>query len=191
MNMTMAVTAEFDPDLPVIEALRAGDEEAFAELWRRHHRWARGVILAILGDPGCVDDVAQRAWCTVWERIDTLRDPRRWRGWLYRLVRNAAIDARRDRRRVRQTTEQYEARDGRGNGGGRPEQHLMAAEQLRIAMDAIRALPAKYREPFVLRHLEDWSYRQIAETLGMPVDTVETRLVRARRLLCEALAGKV
>ena len=43
----------------------------------------------------------------------------------------------------------------------------------------------------VLGHLQDWSYRQIAELLEMPVDTVETRLVRARRQLREALNGKV
>jgi RNA polymerase sigma-70 factor (ECF subfamily) len=49
-------------------------------------------------------------------------------------------------------------------------------------------MPAIYREPFVLRHLEDWSYRQIAETLDLPVDTVGTRLVRARRMLQETLS---
>ena len=52
-------------------------------------------------------------------------------------------------------------------------------------------LPAIYREPFVLRHLEDWSYAEIGEVLGLSVDTVETRLVRARRLLREMLQGKV
>ena len=56
---------------------------------------------------------------------------------------------------------------------------------------AIQALPALYREPFVLRHVNVWSYRQIAEMMNMPVDSVETRLVRARRFLRESLKGKV
>jgi RNA polymerase sigma-70 factor (ECF subfamily) len=60
-----------------------------------------------------------------------------------------------------------------------------------MVIEAIKALPALYREPFVLRHVQDWSYRQIAETMGIPVDTVETRLVRARRHLRAALDGKV
>ena len=55
-------------------------------------------------------------------------------------------------------------------------------------LGAIRGLPAIYREPFILRHLEDWNYQQIAQTLGVSVEAVETRLVRARRLLREALA---
>ena len=56
---------------------------------------------------------------------------------------------------------------------------------------AVRALPTLYREPFVLRHLSGWTYRQSCEGMGMPVDSVETRLVRARRLLRESLKDKV
>jgi len=60
-----------------------------------------------------------------------------------------------------------------------------------VMLDAISQLPPLYREPFVLKHLQDWSYAQIGDALGLPIDTVETRLVRARRLLREQLAGKV
>ena len=58
-------------------------------------------------------------------------------------------------------------------------------------LESIAALPEIYREPFVLKHMEDLSYKEIGELLGLPSDTVETRLVRARRLLREQLAGKV
>ncbi|MDO8630448.1 MAG: sigma factor-like helix-turn-helix DNA-binding protein, partial [Phycisphaerales bacterium] len=58
-------------------------------------------------------------------------------------------------------------------------------------LSAIMALPAIYREPFVLRHMNDWSYRRISDVMGLPVDTVETRLVRARRLLREVLVGRI
>ena len=56
---------------------------------------------------------------------------------------------------------------------------------------AINGLPALYREPFVLRHMNGWGYQQIAEVMDLPVDTVETRLVRARRLLREALKDEL
>jgi RNA polymerase sigma-70 factor (ECF subfamily) len=55
----------------------------------------------------------------------------------------------------------------------------------------VQSLPALYREPFVLRHLQDWSYAEIGEVLGLTTETVETRLVRARRMLREMLQGKV
>jgi RNA polymerase sigma-70 factor (ECF subfamily) len=56
---------------------------------------------------------------------------------------------------------------------------------------AIQALPVLYREPFVLRHLQGWTYKEIAEVMDMRVDSVETRLVRARRFLRERLKDKV
>jgi RNA polymerase sigma-70 factor (ECF subfamily) len=137
-----------------------------------------------------VEDVAQQVWASVWRRIGELREARRWRPWLYRIARNAALDAGREL-----------SRRGGIAGAGNPElplgappsppQVLMADEQRHAVMEAIRSLPTIYREPFVLRHLQDWSYRSIAETMGIPADTVETRLVRARRLLRQSLAGKV
>jgi RNA polymerase sigma-70 factor (ECF subfamily) len=189
--MAIALTAELDPDVPLVEALRAGDESAYAELWRRHQRWVKGVIFSVVGDANVVEDVAQQAWWLVWERIGTLRDSRRWRSWLYRLVRNAAIDAGRERGRDRQLRTELSMGAPPTAASVGPDRSLERNEQHAAVLDAIRALPAIYREPFVLRHLEDWNYRQIGETLGLPVDTVETRLVRARRLIRDALAGRI
>jgi RNA polymerase sigma-70 factor (ECF subfamily) len=67
---------------------------------------------------------------------------------------------------------------------------MAAREEYEAMLAAIEALPPLYREPFVLKHVEGWSYAQIGEALGLPNDTVETRLVRARRLLRERLNGK-
>jgi RNA polymerase sigma-70 factor (ECF subfamily) len=67
----------------------------------------------------------------------------------------------------------------------------MAKEQHDAVLAAIEDLPELYREPFVLKHVEGWSYAEIADVLGLPPDTVETRLVRARRLLREKLSGKL
>jgi RNA polymerase sigma-70 factor (ECF subfamily) len=189
--MTMAVPADFDPETPVIEAVRQGDAYAFEELVRRHDRWVRGVIYGVLGNRDAVDDVAQQAWANAWKRISDLRDPQRWRPWLYRLARNAAIDAGRDATRRRPFSQSVEAEPVAGPKNAAPGDAAMRLEQKQVILDAIQSLPALYREPFVLRHLQDWSYREIAETMDIPVDTVETRLVRARRLLREALAGKV
>jgi len=193
----MALPNEYDADLPVVRALQQGDTYALEELMRRHARWVRGVAYGVLGDPERVDDVCQQAWMAVWEQRRRLRDPSRWKAWVYRLVRNAAIDAGRDRTRARKTVQELaeSALAGRLPCGPAcppsPDRVLSDAERLAMMRQAIRSLPAIYREPFTLRHLEGWSYRQIAEVLDLPTDTVETRLVRARRLLREMLQGKV
>ncbi|HEY3242681.1 MAG TPA: RNA polymerase sigma factor [Phycisphaerae bacterium] len=175
----------------MIAAIRTGDRHAFAELVRRHSRWVRAVVFGVLGDTDRVDDVVQQVWALAWDRIGELKDVERWRPWLYRLARNAAVDAGRDetrRRRFHRTLAEMPPTISRPTA---PGEELIARERRQILWDAIRGLPALYREPFVLRHLEGWNYQQIADLLQMPVDSIETRLVRARRLLREALAGKI
>ena len=111
--------------------------------------------------------------------------------WLYQLARRAAIDA--SKQRKRRTSKEIQADEAGMNRAGTtmsPEAALIADERHRQVMRAIQSLPGHYREPFVLKHLEGWSYAQIGEILDLPVDTVETRLVRARRLLRDMLQGK-
>lgn len=185
VSMTMALVKEFDPEQPVVEAIRAGDRHVFADFVRRHDRWVRGVIFGVLGRTDPVDDVAQQVWTTVWRRLAEIRATDRWRPWLYALARNAALDAGRDVTRQRERAR--EVAFGSTTTVSRRDATLEADESYWAAMAAIAGLPELYREPFVLRHLSGWSYQEIAEVMGMPVDTVETRLVRARRLLRDAL----
>jgi RNA polymerase sigma-70 factor (ECF subfamily) len=186
----MAATADFDPDQPVIEAIQRGDHGAFRDLLRREDRWVRGVVFAVLGDRQRVDDVSQQVWTAVWERAGELRDVQRWRPWLYRLARNAAIDAGREATRQRQLADRLTA-DAVVPDARVPSDDIARRERLVAVRQAIEALPPRYREVLTLRHLEGWSYRQIADVLEVPIDTVETRLVRARRKLRESLEGWV
>lgn len=190
--MTHPVEVQHDAEGLVIEAIRQGDPEAMAELMRRHGRWVRGIIFGANGRLDEVDDVAQRVWMQVWRQARNLDDPSRWRVWLYRIARNAATDAARQRQRQRSFIGNLVERVWSRPTSARPaDEQLAGEEQRRRMLEAIAALPDLYREPFVLRHLEDYSYQQIADVLGLPVDTVETRLVRARRLLRQRLSGKL
>lgn len=190
MEVMRPAAAEFDPELPVIEAVQQGDPDALAELMRRHSGWVRGVVFAVLGRTDEIDDVTQRVWMRVWREASRLEDTRRWRVWLYRIAHNAAMDAGRARRRRRRLLGGLFER--RGPQLAAPaDRELVQDERHQAMLRAISGLPVIYREPFVLRHLEGWSYEQIAEALDVPKDTIETRLVRARRMLREALSGRV
>lgn len=184
--MTRAVAEHADPELPVVQAILQGDQSAFEDFVRRHQRWVRGVVYGVLGDSETLDDVTQQVWSSVWRQLSTLNDPARWRSWLYRLARNAAMDvgreASRRKRMHRGLVEHLQSKPRTA-----PRSDDTAGERYGMVLEALRSLPGLYREPFVLRHLEGWSYQQIADVLCMPVDTVETRLVRARRHLREAL----
>lgn len=187
----MAVDAEALRD-DLAEA-RSGSRAAADRLIRSHDGWVRSAIYAVTGRSDQIDDIAQQVWTRVWERLTTLENPQQWRSWLYTIARNAAIDhSVANRRRA--------SMNGRLPDGElpaperlapRPERWTSDGELQRTLLDAVQALPATYREPFVLRHLNDWGYAEIGEVLGLSTDAVETRLVRARAMLREMLAGKV
>lgn len=174
-------------DERLVVSARQGDRAALDSLIRRHDRWVRGVVYSTLGGPSQLDDVVQHVWTTVCQQIGTLADPARWRSWLFRLARNAAIDAGQKQSRLNRAYAPLADDASVAGDDERPITEAIASEEHQQILQAIRGLPAIYREPFVLRHMEDWSYAQIGEALDLPVDTVETRLVRARRMLRETL----
>lgn len=172
----------------LVEAIRRGESDALAELMRRCGPWVRGAIFAAGVRADAVEDVFQQVWIAAWRRAGDLDDPGRWRPWLYTLARHAAIDALRRERRAGRLLDAVRSwwSPGQAETAG-PAAAMSAAEQHQRALRAVAGLPEIYRQPFVLRHLADWDYRQIAEALELPLDTVETRLVRARKLLREAM----
>jgi RNA polymerase sigma-70 factor (ECF subfamily) len=151
----------------------------------------RSTVYAVSGRADLVDDVSQQVWAQAWERLGSLRDPQCLRPWLYNIARNATIDACVARGRGRAVSIEDGIEPPAEGEHVSPVGAAIASESRSELLSAVRALPAIYREPFVLRHLEDWSYARIGEVLGLSVETVETRLVRARRLLREMLRGKV
>jgi RNA polymerase sigma-70 factor (ECF subfamily) len=184
-------TVGVDMSHALISQAQRGNRDAVDRLVREHEGWVRGVIYGTTGRADLVDDVAQQVWTQVWQRLGSLNDPRRLRAWLYAVARNAAIDASQDRRRRSAMGLDFVA-DGLGDNPERgPVRAAVGGELREVLLRSVEALPALYREPFVLRHLEDWSYAEIGDLLGLSVETVETRLVRARRLLREMLKGKV
>ncbi len=189
MNRLEAAELDIDAQQPVVEAIRQGDSYAMTEFIRQNERWVRGAIFGVLGRTSDLDDVVQRVWIQVWREARRLEDLSRWRPWVYRIARNAATDALRGRRREQDAI--VRKAEMRSTPGSPADVQLAGREQERLVLESIAALPEIYREPFVLKHLEDLSYKEIGELLGLPPDTVETRLVRARRLLREQLAGKV
>lgn len=186
-------SVSFQPDLgaELVTAAQRGDRPAADQLIRDHDGWVRSVIYSVTGRADLVDDIAQQVWTQAWERLASLNDPQRLRAWLYTIARHVAIDM--GQARKRKAVGQYDGleevvHDRRQQA---PARVASDGELREVLLRAVESLPALYREPFVLRHVHDWSYAQIGELLNMPVETVETRLVRARRLLRETLAGKV
>ncbi|MDP7287848.1 MAG: RNA polymerase sigma factor [Phycisphaerae bacterium] len=170
---------------PEPEKPTAAQKRALEEIIALHERWVRSVVLAVTGRPDEVDDVTQQVWMQMWRRRDQLESVTDLRKWLYTLARNAAIDAGRSTTRRRGLWRRFTSlwRHEQSESKRRPDRELISSERLNITMRAIESLGEKYRTVLVLRVWRDLSYTEIARTLDITPQAVETRLVRARRML--------
>jgi RNA polymerase sigma-70 factor (ECF subfamily) len=157
-----------------VEAARRGDREAFGRLYDRYARMVHGVLLSRAPRLD-VDDLVHDVFLTALRRLDTLRDPKAFGGWLAMIARNRAVDFH------RRTPASVEL----------PEE-LAGADETRQdegveALEAIRALPEAYRETLMLRLVEGMSGPEIAARTGLTPGSVRVNLHRGMLMLRERL----
>jgi RNA polymerase sigma-70 factor (ECF subfamily) len=163
------------------------DKMALQLLLTRNWPWLKGLVYSIVNDVGEVDDVLQDICVRVITKIDTLREPERFRPWLAVLARRQALRhrQRRAQRPVRLSKEMAETQCDESTQ--RLLENMERQEKYRQILEAVRALPEKYREVFMLNYSSDSTYAQMAEILDLPVTTVQIRLVRARRMIYDRI----
>jgi len=188
----MTVQASQNESALVCAAQRR-DKEALQLLLTRNWAWLKGLVFSIVGDPGEVDDVLQDICVRVITKIDTLREPERFRPWLATLARRQALRYRQQKARrpvpLDEEFAELQPDEKAGEGIETIEQQESGTLSDRI-WQAVQSLPEKYRQVFVLQHSGDFTYAQIAEMLDVPMTTVQIRLVRARRMICDQLASR-
>jgi RNA polymerase sigma factor (sigma-70 family) len=157
----------------------------------QHARWLRTVVSARVADHAAADDVMQDVATAAVEKGHQLRDPAKVAPWLYRLAVVAALQHRRRQGRRRKLVErhtqqvpppEYDVREPD------PLDWLLADERRAMVRRALERLPRRDAEILLLKYTEDWSYRQLAEHLGLSTSAVEARLHRARQKMRRALA---
>ena len=169
---------------------REGEREALRELLERNWDWLKGLVYSMLGNIDDVDDVLQNICVVVIDKIVTLREPERFRGWLATVARREALSYRQKRSRdsMRLVDPSAVRQDGGESLG--TDEIAVQNEQYRQILAAVNLLPEKYREVFVLKYMKDMSYAEITEILEIPATTIQVRLVRARRMVHNRLTGK-
>lgn len=166
----------------------APDREAITAIWREHRRWLAAVIYAHMPRGADLDDLLQETAMRLVAHYHQLSDPSAIRPWLRTVAVNTARSAGR-KQRVRQIV-------SHGFETGHLESLATTGPALRSdagaptrgerALDLARSLPPHYREPLLLS-LRGLSQRQIADALDLPLTTIETRLIRARRIIRDEL----
>jgi len=176
---TVGLSGKSWEDSTDLELVRAAAEnlDAFGELIRRHQDFVYGAAMRVVRNPSIAEDLAQDTFLRAFRALDGFRGDAQVRSWLYRIATNLAKNAVTRRREF--PTEEGLDQPVFGHPTARLEAHSMSVD-LRAAIDR---LPDKLREPLVLREYDELSYEEIAERTATPLNTIRTRILRARRAL--------
>ena len=166
------------PDLP-----RADD---VASLYIEHSTWLQGWLRRRIGDTFTAADVAQDTFLSLLDRKTATEEIREPRPFLA-TVANRLL-AHRHRRQLLETAYFEAIACLPEEVAPSPETRLIAVQSLQEMDRVLDGLPPKVREAFLLAHLAELSYAEIAQIMEIPVDTVKTRIFRARGLLRNKLA---
>lgn len=164
-------------DTDLVLAAQAGDIASFELLYAKYAPVVHSILLGRLPHADA-DDVTQNVFITAFTKLDALREPAAFAGWISSTARNAAED---HRRRVSDTVE-LDA------GYAIPARQSEAAEASR-ALEAIRSLPEAYRETLMLRLVEGMSGPEISARTGLTHGSVRVNLHRGMQMLRDALGG--
>lgn len=180
------MSAEVRDETFLLARARQGDLPAFEEVVRRYQRRVYGVALRIVRSHALADDVAQEAFVKAWRSLDRFELGRPFGPWICRIAANQAVNhVRSPRSREDPLPEGHaEVRASQGS----PLDAVLDREAQQVLDAALETLPAEQRAVFVLRAVEEMSYAEIAETLGLSPGTVMSRLFRAREKLARAVA---
>ena len=173
-------------DVELIQAFQAGDERAYAELYVRRKSEVYTFCLRMLGgDADAASDAFQEVFIKVYEKGDTFRDGTNVMGWLYMIARNTCLNVYRAKK-PNDTIENHQSlmsSDRRLAPEFGQEQSFLRE----MLEKAIASLPEEFREPFILREFDGFSYSEIAEMTGTTLAITKVRIHRAKQKMREIL----
>jgi RNA polymerase sigma-70 factor (ECF subfamily) len=174
-------------DEQLFELYQAGNEGAFTEIMQRYEPLIMGFLHKRLKDEERVRDLTQDTFLRVHRARDRYDSGRKFSTWIYTIASNLLKNEYRNRSRRRETAfselrkESGTARPVEFESGHADPEQLAYEGELRVAIEeAIDQLDDHHRIPFVMREVEDRTYEEISEAIGVPVGTVKSRLFRAR-----------
>jgi RNA polymerase sigma-70 factor (ECF subfamily) len=197
--MTAATLPKMDPDASLVEALRQKLPEGPELLIDAYGDRVYRLALRITGSAPDAEEATQDALWTVARKIDTFKGDSAFGSWLYRVAANAAyqtVRTRRTKRREIALEDVLPAIEGDGrhfepidDWSPRVDEQALQSELRSVLERAIDALPPDYRTALVLHDVEGMSNPDIAETLGVSLPAVKSRVHRSRLFLRQRLGS--
>ncbi len=182
----MRVPAGAD-DARLIARIVTGDRRAFETLYRLYHPRLSHFLIRMLRRPTVVEEVLNDTLLIVWNKAETYNGLSKVSTWIFAIAYRRALKAL---RRVDDPMEDTFA-EYRESGEPGPEQLLGRSQVSALLTEALTGLSHDHRTVVDLAYFHEMGYREIAEIMDCPVDTVKTRMYHARRNLRAAMSGQL
>jgi RNA polymerase sigma-70 factor (ECF subfamily) len=169
-----------------IAEAKTGDKDAFAKLVEKYQRPVYSVCYRMLGTPTAAEDAAQEAFIRAYLALDRYDPNRSFATWILSIASNYSIDQLRKKKVtiLSMDNEKY-GWMAPPDPGPSPEKAAIDKEKSALVQAILTDLPETDRAAVILQFWHDYSYDEIAETLGLSSSAVKSRLFRARRLMAE------
>jgi len=180
-------------DATLVEQALAGSQDAYRALVERHSRAVLTLVARMVRDQGVAEELAQDAFVKAFGALRSFDPSYKFSNWILRIAHNVAIDyLRKARPPIVSIDDDASGREMADVLADRREPSAFDRAVRRDFRDdldaALATLRPEFRRLVVLRYLEDMSYEDIAEVVGLPLGTVKSHLHRARAALGRLLA---
>lgn len=186
---------EAEEDRALVERAQNGDKDAFRQLVERHQRRAFAIAIGLVRDENDAREIVQEAFLRVHRSLDKFQGGSSFFTWLYRIVKNLAIDLiRKPARREQELFDNPQIAEDAHDfpfisriDGADPMDAIRRTEIAGRIQDALESLPPYHRAVIVMREVEGMSYQEMAEAMDVSKGTIMSRLFHARQKLQRAL----
>ena len=192
-----------EPSPALVQRAQAGDSEALAALVQSQQTYVYSIAMSLMRNPADAADMTQEAFVRLLRSLGTYRAETKFTTWLYRLVTNICLDGLRRRGRPIESLDEpasTQAGDEAQTAGARladtdrwtqPEAEVELRESATEVRQALQRLPAAQRLALTLHYFEDLRYEDIAEVMGLPLNTVKSHIRRGKERLAVILSDPV
>jgi RNA polymerase sigma-70 factor (ECF subfamily) len=192
---------ENDDDYRIIKLCLRGKKDAFAQLVDRYDRKVYNLAFRLTSNPEKAKDIAQEAFIKVYRSLDKYDPKYKFSSWLLKTVSNLCIDYHRSKQATTASLEVIlssgaEASILQDETSSSPTEDAIEAKLSEVAVrdiirEGIELLPIDYKSVVVMRHVQNFSYKEISDVLNLPMGTIKARIFRARKMLKMFLESKL
>jgi RNA polymerase sigma-70 factor (ECF subfamily) len=192
-----------EPSAALVQRAQAGDREALSALVQSQQTYVYSIAMSLMHNPADAADMTQEAFVRLLRSLGTYRAETKFTTWLYRLVTNICLDGLRRRGRSVDSLDEptsTQAGDDAQTAGERladtdrwtqPEEEIQLRESANEVRAALDDLPTAQRVALTLHYFQDQRYEDIAEVMGLPLNTVKSHIRRGKERLALVLSNPV